>query len=36
MEAGPQYLRRIDGAVGLINLSQYCICRIKGFKMAPS
>lgn len=36
MEAGPQYLRRIDAAVGLTSPSQYCICRIKGFKMAAS
>lgn len=36
MEAGPQYLRRIDWAVGLFNLSQYSICRVKGFKMAAS
>lgn len=36
MEAGPQYLRRIDWPVGLFNLSQYCICRIKGFKMAAA
>jgi len=36
MEAGPQYLRRIDWGVGLFNLSQYCIARIKGFKMAAS
>lgn len=35
-EAGPQYLRRIDWAVGLSNLSQYSICRVKGFKMAAS
>lgn len=36
MESGPQYLRRIDWGVGLFNLSQYVICRIKGFKMAAS
>lgn len=36
MESGPQYLRRIDWGVGLFNLSQYCICRVKGFKMAAS
>jgi hypothetical protein len=36
MEAGPQYLRRIDWGVGLWNLSNYCICRISGFKMAAS
>jgi hypothetical protein len=35
-EGGPQYLRRIDWAVGLFNLSQYSICRVKGFKMAAS
>ena len=36
MESGPQYLRRIDWGVGMFNLSQYVICRIKGFKMAAS
>lgn len=36
MESGPQYLRRIDWGVGLFNLSQYVICRIKGFKMAAA
>jgi hypothetical protein len=36
MEAGPQYLRRVDWPVGLFNLSQYCIARISGFKMAAS
>ena len=36
MESGPQYLRRIDWGVGLFNLSQYVIVRIKGFKMAAS
>jgi len=36
MESGPQLLRRIDWAVGLYNLSQYSICRVKGFKMAAS
>lgn len=36
IESGPQYLRRIDWAVGLQNPSQYCIARIKGFKMAAS
>jgi len=36
MEGGPQYLRRIDWAVGLMNISNYCIARIKGFKMAAS
>lgn len=36
MESGPQYLRRIDWGVGLFNLSQYVIARIKGFKMAAS
>jgi len=35
-ESGPQYLRRIDWAVGLQSPSQYCIARIKGFKMAAS
>jgi hypothetical protein len=36
MESGPQYLRRIDAGVGLFNLSQYVIARIKGFKMAAA
>lgn len=36
MEAGPQMLRRIDWGVGLFNLSQFVICRIKGFKMAAA
>lgn len=36
MEAGPQFLRRIDWGVGLFNLSQYVIARIKGFKMAAA
>ena len=36
MEAGPQYLRRIDWGVGLYNLSQYCVTRVQGFKMAAS
>ena len=35
-EGGPQYLRRIDWATGLFNLSNYSICRVKGFKMAAS
>ncbi len=36
LSTGPQYLRRIDWAVGLRSPSQYCICRIKGFKMAAA
>lgn len=36
MEAGPQYLRRIDWPVGLFHKSQYTIVRIAGFKMAAS
>lgn len=32
----PRYIRRIDWPVGLYNLSQYCILRIKGFKMAAA
>jgi hypothetical protein len=36
MESGPQKLRRIDWGVGLFNLSNYVVCRIKGFKMAAS
>jgi hypothetical protein len=35
-EGGPQYLRRVDWAVGLFNLSQYSIARVCGFKMAAS
>ncbi|MCL4395643.1 MAG: hypothetical protein M1482_12725 [Chloroflexi bacterium] len=36
MEGGPQLLRRIDWPVGLFNLSQYCICRVKGFRVAAA
>lgn len=36
LEATPQHLRRIDWAVGLCNVSQYCIARIYGFRMAAS
>jgi len=36
LESGPQYLRRIDWAVGLLNISNYCIARIKGFRMETS
>ncbi len=36
MESKPSYMRRIDWGVGLFNLSQYSIVRIKGFKMAAS
>lgn len=36
MEAGPQFLRRVDWPIGLFHKSQYSICRIKGFKMAAS
>ena len=36
MEAGPQYLRRIDWGVGLFNLSNYVIARVKGFKMSAT
>jgi hypothetical protein len=36
LESGPQYLRRIDWAVGLTSPSNYSICRVKGFKMAAS
>lgn len=32
----PRFIRRIDWAVGLFNLSQYCVARVKGFKMAAS
>lgn len=36
LESGPQILRRVDWPVGLMNVSQYCIARLKGFKMAAS
>lgn len=36
LESGPQMLRRIDWPIGLWNLSQFTIARIKGFKMAAS
>ena len=36
LESGPQYLRRIDWAVGLLNISNYCIARVKGFRMETS
>lgn len=32
----PRVIRRIDWATGLRNLSQYCVVRIKGFKMAAA
>lgn len=32
----PRLIRRIDWATGLRNLSNYCIVRIKGFKMAAA
>ena len=32
----PRFIRRIDWPVGLFNLSQYCIARVKGFKMAAA
>lgn len=32
----PRYIRRIDWAVGLYNLSNYCVARVKGFKMAAA
>lgn len=32
-ESGPQKLRRIDWGVGLENLSQFCMARVKGFAM---
>jgi len=35
-ETTPTFLRRIDWAVGLMNLSNYCIARVSGFKMAAS
>ena len=35
-EGGPQYLRRVDWACGLFNLSNYSIARVGGFKMAAS
>jgi len=36
MEGGPQFLRRIDWAVGLYNKSQYAIARVKGFRVAAA
>lgn len=36
LESGPQYLRRIDWAIGLFNLSNYAMVRVKGFRMAAS
>lgn len=33
LESGPQYLRRIDWAIGLMNVSNYAIARIRGFRM---
>lgn len=36
MESQPAMLRRIDWPVGLYNLSNRCICRVKGFKQAAS
>jgi hypothetical protein len=35
-ESGPQFLRRVDWAVGLLNISNYSIARITNFKMAAS
>ena len=35
-EAQPTKLRRIDWAVGLMNVSNYCIARVRGFRMAAS
>lgn len=32
----PRFIRRVDWATGLRNLSNYCIVRIKGFKMAAA
>lgn len=36
LESGPQRLRRIDWAVGLTNLSQHCMVRVKGFAFATA
>lgn len=36
MESKPSYIRRVDNAVGLENLSQYSIARLYEFKMAAS
>ena len=36
LESGPQILRRVDWPVGLFNLSEYSIVRLKGFKMAAA
>lgn len=35
-ETAPQFMRRVDTAVGLENVSQYAIARLYGFKMAAS
>lgn len=35
-ETAPQKIKRVDNAVGLENVSQYSILRLKGFKMASS
>jgi hypothetical protein len=36
METKPSYIRRVDTAVGLENLSQYAVARLYEFKMAAS
>lgn len=36
LESKPSYLRRVDAAVGLENVSQYAIARLYEFKMAAS
>lgn len=33
LESGPQVLRRIDWAIGLMNVSNYSVARIRGFRM---
>ncbi len=35
-EGGPQYLRRVDWACGLFNLSNYSIALVGGFTMAAA
>jgi hypothetical protein len=36
MESKPSYIRRVDTAVGLENISQYSVARLYGFKMAAA
>jgi len=36
LESGPQVLRRIDWAIGLMNVSNYAVARVRGFRMAAT